>query len=252
MGDRLAEFYDTKYRGEVASAGRPPIAPCAIPRDRYQACVSHLPRVWRGGRLLELGAGEGLVARSLLAAGLDVEHFAVSERSEARVAALEQRMDDPRVEVLRLDAEDVGTELRGHFDGVVMVALIEHLVDPLGAMQRVRGLLRPGGIVYIDTPNIAKYTRRVKLLFGRFPATSSRDEGLRTYAGEPVSLHDEGHLHYFTYRSLTRMLTERCGFAQVERLPYFSGGRILGPRGDHALARLWPTLFSEACLVARA
>jgi hypothetical protein len=97
---------------------------------------------------------------------------------------------------------------------------------------------------------VAKYTRRVKLLFGRFPSTASRNEGLITYEGQPVDLHDEGHLHYFTHRSLRLLLTQRCGFSRVQALPYFTGGRLLGRTGDHALARLCPGLFSEVCLVA--
>ena len=129
--------------------------------------------------------------------------------------------------------------------------LLEHLADPMGALVRIRRLLRPGGFLYLDTPNIAKYTRRLKLLFGRFPSTASRDEGLTTYDGQPVDLHDEGHLHYFTYRSLSRLLVERCGFSSVEKLPYFTGGRLLGARGDHALACAWPQLFAELCVVAR-
>jgi hypothetical protein len=122
-------------------------------------------------------------------------------------------------------------------------------VDPLGALLRIRRLLRPGGFVYLDTPNVAKWTRRLKLLAGRFPSTSSRNEGWTGYDGQPVSLHDEGHLHYFTYRSLS-LLLERCGFSRLEKHPYAGGGR-LGAGVADGLARLWPELFAEVCLVAR-
>ncbi len=135
---------------------------------------------------------------------------------------------------------------------MLLVALVEHLFDPLGALQSVRRMLRPGGLVYIDTPNVAKYSRRLKLLAGRFPSTSSLDVGLTRYDGRPVQLHDEGHLHYFTFRSLSRLLLERSGFERVERLPYASRPAPLGPRIGHALARLRPELFSELCVVASA
>ena len=115
----------------------------------------------------------------------------------------------------------------------------------------MRALLRPGGFVYLDTPNVAKYTRRAKLLFGHFPATASHREGLRRYDGQPASLHDEGHLHYFTWRSLTRMLVDHCGFSGVERLPWFPGApRPLAPLA-HRAASLWPELLSEIALIAR-
>ena len=134
----------------------------------------------------------------------------------------------------------------------MLLALIEHLFDPLRAMQRVRRWLRPGGFAFVDTPNIAKWTRRAKLLCGRFPATASQSEGLVTYEGGPTDLYDEGHLHYFTFASLTRMLTQRCGFSRVERVSYASAPHLLGRRGSYALACLAPTLFSEIALVAYA
>lgn len=250
MSQSLTDFYDARYAAESEGASRRTVAPARWPADRFENCVSRFPELWRGGHLLELAAGNGLVARSLIDAGLDIESYTLSERSEARLAGLEQSVSDPRVRTLALDAEDVPDSEHGRYDAVLMVALVEHLVDPLGAMQRIRRLLKPGGFVYLDTPNVAKYTRRAKLLFGRFPATSSFDEGLVTYAGEPARLHDEGHLHYFTWRSLSKMLVEHCGFARVQPLPYFSGGRLLGRRADHTLARLRPQLFSEVCLAA--
>lgn len=249
----LERHYEEKYAGEGANGSARVIAPTAHPTDRYQACLHHLPRLLRGRvpRILELAAGQGLVARSLLAAGLHVESYTVSERSEVRLEGLARSFaTDPRVRVARIDAEQIGEGERGGYDAVVMVALIEHLLDPLRAMQGVRRLLAPGGFVYLDTPNVAKYTRRAKLLLGRFPSTASRDEGLTTYDGRPVDLHDEGHLHYFTFRSLSRMLVTRCGFARIEKLPYFVGRSLLGRRGDTRLARLWPAMFSELCVAA--
>jgi SAM-dependent methyltransferase len=157
---------------------------------------------------------------------------------------------NPRFEVRELDAEAIPQDFET-FDCVIMVALVEHLLDPLEAMGRVRELLNPGGFVYIDTPNMAKITRRVKLAFGRFPATASRNEGLTTYEGQQVRLHDEGHLHYFTFRSLELMLTTRCGYSRTVRAPYFVD-RWLPRRVGHALARLRPTLFSELAILVYA
>jgi len=46
----------------------------------------------------------------------------------------------------------------------------EHLVDPPGAMRQIRTLLAPGGFVYIETPNIAKWTRHMRLTIGGSPS----------------------------------------------------------------------------------
>ncbi len=251
MHENLAAHYDAKYAREPeADRASQRVTPGRVPRNRFEACVRSFPRVFRGADVLELGAGSGNVALSLLAAGLPCRSYTASETSEARLEGLRRRLDDPRASVARIDAERVPEELFGRFDAVIMIALVEHLVDPLGALLRIRRLLRPGGFVYLDTPNVAKWTRRLKLLAGRFPSTSSHDEGLVGYDGLPVALHDDGHLHYFTYRSLSRLLLERCGFASLERLPYAVGGRLPAPLA-HGLAKLWPELFAEVCLVAR-
>lgn len=252
MNEALLRHYDAKYAADANLAPAPLRAPSATPLDRVQACVSDLPRRLSGGDVLELGAGNGLLARSLLGAGLRCDSYTATELSQARLSGLRERLRDPRVRVERLDVEQEDDARRVRYDAVLMLALIEHLVDPLRAMQRVRGWLRPGGFAFVDTPNIAKWTRRAKLLAGRFPATASRGEGLVSWEGGEVDLFDEGHLHYFTFGSLTRMLTRRCGFTRVERVPYASAPRLLGRHASHALARMAPGLFSEVCVVAYA
>jgi SAM-dependent methyltransferase len=218
--------------------------------DRFEAAVSFFPRHFKGGSVLELGAGDGAIAKALLGMDLGITSYELGDLSLARVQGIRENLADPRVQVRHLDAERAAEGATGSYDAIIMIALIEHLIDPLGAMASLSRLLKPGGFVYIDTPNLAKYTRRIQLLLGRFPSTASKDEGLRTYAGEAVDLYDEGHLHYFTFRSLTRMLTECCGFARVERLPYACGRLLLGARLESSLARAWPGAFSELALVA--
>ncbi|HXK23823.1 MAG TPA: class I SAM-dependent methyltransferase [Myxococcota bacterium] len=252
MRDAVLRHYEAKYASDAQGDAGPLVVPTAAPRDRFEACVSDLPRRLAGGDVLEIAAGSGRLAQSLLAAGLRCETYTATELSEARLAALRRTLSDPRARVARLDLEAPNEEGAARYDAIILLALIEHLVDPLRAMVRVRQWLRPGGFAFVDTPNIAKWTRRAKLMCGVFPATASRDEGLVTYDGQPADLHDEGHLHYFTFRSLTRMLTQRCGFSRVERVPYASEPHLFGRRGSYALARLAPSAFSEIALVAYA
>ena len=246
----LAGHYDAKYGAERAGADARVVAVRAHPADRFEACLHYFPRHFRGGDILELGAGSGLLARSLGAAGVPFDSYTASEFSEARAEGLRRNLADARIRVAQLDAEQPAPDHEGRYDAVILLALVEHFVDPLRALQRVAALLRPGGFAYVDTPNIAKFTRRLKLLAGCFPGTATREEGLRTYDGRPVDLHEEGHLHYFTYRSLSRLLVERCGFARVDRAPYASPPLPLGRRIHHALARARPELFAELALVA--
>ena len=42
----------------------------------------------------------------------------------------------------------------GSFDAVVFLQTIEHVVDPPGVLRHVARTLRPGGTVYVSTPNV--------------------------------------------------------------------------------------------------
>ena len=248
--ERLAQHYDDKYSAERGAHGTRIVRANSAPVDRHEACLTWFPRHFRGGSILEIGAGDGVIARSLIAADVAFDDYTATEYAEARLDGLARSLSDPRVRTARLDLEAPPGEHAGRYDAVILLATVEHLVDPIIGLRHVREMLRPGGFAFIDTPNIAKYSRRAKLLFGRFPATASQDEGLSTYAGGPVDLHDEGHLHYFTYRSLSRLLVERCGFSRTTRAPYVTAPHLFGRRIDAVLARLRPQLFAELCLVA--
>jgi ubiquinone/menaquinone biosynthesis C-methylase UbiE len=250
---RLKEHYDAKHAVDLDLTELEIISlDVRRPTHRVEAAVKVLrDRLPVGASVLEIGAGDGRLAESLRLGGVEISSYTLVELSETRLEGLRKHLDHESYRFVQGDIEDCVEVVDGQVDAVVMVALIEHLIDPIQAMRNVRRLLKPGGIAYVDTPNIAKWTRRLKLLFGQFPSTAADDEGLTTYEGGPVSLYDEGHLHYFSYRSLGQMLTEYCGFSGVERFGYHTGPKALPlPLGD-LLARRWPAMFGELAVVAR-
>ena len=89
-------------------------------------------------------------------------------------------------------------------------------------------------------------------MFGEFPSTASQNEGLTTYEGGPVDLYDEGHLHYFTYSSLEKLLTTYCGFNGVQRHGYAMAPFVMGRRIHGLLSSKWPQMFSEIVITASA
>src|SRR5918999_5784118 len=250
--ETLKTHYERKYSREGFTSSIESIRKVHSPTSRFEAVVKFFPKYFKGGAILELGAGNGNVAKTLLSSEMMVTSYTLSDISLPRIEGLRNNLKDSRVSVLDMDAEDIPESEYGKYDAVIMIALIEHLIDPLGSMQRIRQLLKPNGFVYIDTPNIATYTRRAKLILGKFPSTASKNEGLTTYSGEPVDLYDEGHLHYFTYRSLSLMLTQRCGFSRVVKLAYPGGKALLGIHMHNFLATIWPEMFSELVVLAYA
>jgi SAM-dependent methyltransferase len=89
------------------------------------------------------------------------------------------------------------------FDVITMFDCIEHMPSPMRALQAVRTLLAPGGIVMLTTPNVD----------GIFPRVTyqilARPFGAWDHPGPP------GHIYQFGMRTISAAL-ERSGFAVIE------------------------------------
>ena len=135
----------------------------------------------------------------------------------------------------------------GAADVVIMSELIEHLVDPDGAIAEVRRVLRPGGSLLLSTPNLAAWYNRGLLAAGIQPVFS--EVSLRGVFGRPGRV-VAGHLRLFTRRALTEFLTAsgfRC--VTVAGARYHDVPRPLGPL-DRAFCR-WPSAASILLVHAR-
>ena len=135
----------------------------------------------------------------------------------------------------------------GAADVVIMSELIEHLVDPDGAIAEVRRVLRPGGSLLLSTPNLAAWYNRGLLAVGIQPVFS--EVSLRGVFGRPGSV-VAGHLRLYTRRALTGFLAAsgfRC--VTVAGARYHDVPRPLGPL-DRAFCR-WPSAASILLVHAR-
>jgi SAM-dependent methyltransferase len=106
-----------------------------------------------GGRAVEIGCGSGTFLGLLKHHGWHVSGVELSARAAA--FAKEQL----GIDVFVGDVEDAPIEEKS-IDYVHMSQVIEHLPNPLSALRTVSRLLKPGGIVYIETPNIDSFGRR--------------------------------------------------------------------------------------------
>jgi 2-polyprenyl-3-methyl-5-hydroxy-6-metoxy-1,4-benzoquinol methylase len=153
------------------------------------------------GRMLEVGTGAGFFMKAAERAGWNVAGIEVSQ--EAVVFARERLGLDVR--------QGSAEELRypdGSFDLAVLFEVIEHLLDPLRALQSVRSAVKPGGRVLLSTPNFGALSRRI---LGRQWAVISPAE----------------HLYYFTETSLARLLA-RAGFTDVRFERQYRGFDLQG------------------------
>jgi len=120
---------------------------------RFNKWMADTVRPWLGTRVLELGAGIGNMTqhlsrgrRSYVATDIDEEHLArMRVRFRGRPFLTSRQCDLTRA----TDFED----LRGQFDTVVCLNVVEHVEDDLRALRNIRSALKPGGRAIILVPH---------------------------------------------------------------------------------------------------
>lgn len=112
-----------------------------------------IKRFAKGGRLLEVGSATGYF---LNAARADFEVVGLEPSSWACAVARERFRLDVHAETLETDRFPPSS-----FDVVAMIDVVEHLTDPKAALARAAGWLKPGGILYLVTPDVGSLSAKI-------------------------------------------------------------------------------------------
>jgi SAM-dependent methyltransferase len=157
--------------------------------DAAMAAIRRHADLSQGIALLDVGSNRGSFARAFLEAAPAACLTAVEP--DERFA--DSCADLPRTELVRARTEDTALA-EASFDIVHSCHTIEHLGAPFAALQDHARVLRPGGLLVIDAPNIA--------LIG----------------GEDIveEWFIDKHLFHFSARTLARMI-EAAGFKIIEQ-----------------------------------
>lgn len=142
----------------------------------------------RGGRLLDVGCGNGeFVARAAemgwVATGIDPDPKAVA-------ACKEHGLD-----VIEGTVQSLSNRLQGTFDVVALSHSLEHVPNPLHELKSVARLLRPCGTLWLALPN-------------------PRSLGARVFGGDWRELHPPYHLCIPAPRQLQSLL-ESAGLEDI-------------------------------------
>jgi 2-polyprenyl-3-methyl-5-hydroxy-6-metoxy-1,4-benzoquinol methylase len=107
----------------------------------------HLPKLPKyGGKLLDVGCGDGSFLKLAQTCGWDV--VGIDPDPKAAANAAQQGLVVYKGDIEYFNGE---TEL---FDVITLSHVIEHVHEPVKLLKSCRALLKPGGQIWIETPNI--------------------------------------------------------------------------------------------------
>ena len=175
---------------------------------RFQRALrTHVPSA---GRVLDVGSYFGNISLAVRGLGFGVDAVDSYRDYGAALAQFVELQRDAGVAVF--DFADVAdlSAIRGPgaYDAVVCGGVIEHIPHtPRLLLEGIRGVLKPGGILVLDTPNLAYLYKRLALL-----------EGQSVFAPIAQQFHTElpfeGHHREYTVAEVEWLLNE-AGFERL-------------------------------------
>lgn len=175
----VSQIYADGFKEKLGSS------PQSISQFTYRRPLAILSRYNRTGRLLDIGCFTGKFLVAARQAGWpQVEGTEISKQA-IDFAAEYYGLTIHHGDLISLDLPEKT------YDAITLFDVIEHVSDPVLTLDRVHRLLRPGGVIYLETPHFNSIPR---LLFK-----------------EDWSVFFPWHRTYFTVHNM-RLALENAGF----------------------------------------
>ena len=202
------------------------------PRSSHQQIIGHVLRL-RRQPVLDVGAAQGILGQLLQGSGLEIDAVEMHPQWAEDARPFYRRVFNSAIEDAPLPDRTYQVVLCGD--------VLEHTVDPVAVLRRLRRAATDDATFVVSLPNVAHLAVRLMLLFGRFPRM---EKGIL----------DKTHLHFFTRDTAEATLREaglRVEAASVTGVPLeelWRGGegRLLFRamrKMQHAAAALMPRVF---------
>jgi SAM-dependent methyltransferase len=206
-----------------------PSAPRALATDDLYPAVFELLGRPAPGRALDIPAGQGAFAQQLLERGFaDVDCLDINAGAFA--------LNDARARFTRHDAARPLPFPDAHFDYVFSIEGIEHFESPWTFVKELCRVLKPGGLLYLSTPNTFSVDARLKyLVSGYFPRFRPLMQEPHKVMDQDV---DDAHISPVYFWQLHYFLM--TGGVSIRRI----GANAL-PRKDRWLARAFESLVAR-------
>ncbi len=150
-----------------------------------------LPQDIKIEKSLDVGCGTGKTS-AYLKSKFNVKETVGIEYVPEIAKAAEANVD--RVYNLSIDKDELPFS-QNEFDLILLADVLEHLVDPWGAVKRLASFLKPGGYAIFSFPNVQNWKIILKLLSGKW---EYQDQGIM----------DRTHLRFFTAKSSLQLVRQ--------------------------------------------
>jgi 2-polyprenyl-3-methyl-5-hydroxy-6-metoxy-1,4-benzoquinol methylase len=213
LQDHVEQVYDDSYFFGGGAGYDDYLEQREVVRERGQFYERKLREFMSPGRLLDIGSGAGFFASAFADAGWKVSGLEPNSRMA------EFANEQSRVPTKCGTVEDFSSA--EPFDAIVAIQVAAHFVDPVKALERCFGALRPGGYLLVETWNSDSVTA------GLLKAS--------WHEYSPPSI-----LHCFSKCSMDR-LAARCGFDSIRQRTTLKKIRarhaksLLRAKGEHSL-----------------
>lgn len=178
--ETLYDYYSNSY--ERTSY----LSPITI--NRYNEILDRFEAFRKTGNLLDVGAGYGFFLEIARQRGWNVYGSELTD--EAVNHCTDKGLPMFKGELQNIDFGKI------QFDVIISIEVIEHINNPIEYLTKMNEILRPGGTIYVTTPNFNSYLRhRLKENYNviEYP----------------------NHLGYFTRKTLNKLFTEN-GFKTLK------------------------------------
>jgi 2-polyprenyl-3-methyl-5-hydroxy-6-metoxy-1,4-benzoquinol methylase len=163
-------------------------------RRRFRKRIREIKRLMPGGKLLDVGSGVGWFLKLAADEGYSTMGVDVSPW------ACEYARTHFTLDVFTGDFKDAGIA-PGSLDVITLWHILEHVRDPQGFLRDINRLLKDGGLLAMEIPNIASRMARAAGVYWQLMAPRE-------------------HLSYFTPQTAVRLLSD-AGFRIIQTQTYF-------------------------------
>jgi len=151
--------------------------------DKYTSRCKIFEQVPAGSIVLEIGCGSGRLA-NILTIWKKCRVYCVDKDP-----IISSFAKGKCIEVLNIDIENTDLPYeKGVFDCIIIGNVLEHMIEPLQVLTRLKKYLKKDGLLIYSVPSIVNWHSRLTICLGKFEY-------------EDGTVFERTHLRFFTLRS---------------------------------------------------